>query len=152
MAKKTNAKKSTKTKKVEKEIDINDINSMVEDMKDLALNKPEEEKKEVISEEQLSQIDDNVIEDEEIVAPDIEVVTIQHTVETVEENKQETEEKPEMTDEEIKDTLDNLDFIEEIKEKEIIEEEKPKKLKIKPKMTYEQMFGATWMGYGYTEK
>lgn len=140
MAKKTNAKKSTKTKKVEKEIDINDINSMVEDMKDLALNKPEEEK-EVVSEEQLPQIDDKVVEKEEVIAPKEEIITIQ-----------EKEEKPEMTDEEIKDTLDNLDFIEEIKEKEIIEEEKPKKLKIKPKMTYEQMFGATWMGYGYTEK
>jgi len=132
MAKKTNTKKVSK-----KEVDINDIDSMVEDMKELALTKPKKTKKAKVKSEKK---DENVIVNE--TKPDEKVTLVEE-----EQDKQEAKEE----------VLEDLKFIEEIKEEAITEEEqeicnKQKALKKKmKKMSYYDMFAPTWMGYGYTE-
>jgi len=139
MAKKAN------TKKTQKEIDINNIDSMVDDMKKLALEKPKEEKenkgtfpkkpKKEKQEASDTPIEKTAIEE----SPQIEEVetsseiAVEEVVETPKENEE------------------DLSFIDEIKDKN---EEKPKETKpkeAKKKMTYESMFGPTWCGYGFTE-
>ena len=101
------AKKSAK-KTTTKKAKIKDEESLMEDMKKLAMKAPKEE-----------------IKQEKVV---------------------------EVKEEEV---VEDLSFIEEIKEEknEVVEEKKEEvKRENKPrKMTYEQMFGPTWMGYGYTE-
>jgi len=139
MAKKAN------TKKTQKEIDINNIDSMVDDMKKLALEKPKEEKenkgtfpkkpKKEKQEASDTPIEKTAIEE----SPQIEEVetsseiAVEEVVETPKENEE------------------DLSFIDEIKDKN---EEKPKETKpkeAKKKMTYDSMFGPTWCGYGFTE-
>ena len=140
MAKKAN------TKKTQKEIDINNIDSMVDDMKKLALEKPKEEKenkgtfpkkpKKEKQEASDTPIEKTAIEEtpqiEEVVETSSEIA-VEEVVETPKENEE------------------DLSFIDEIKDKN---EEKPKETKpkeTKKKMTYESMFGPTWCGYGFTE-
>lgn len=136
MAKKQKDNKRNPNKK----IDVNDVETMFNDMKDLALNKPviEEEKQEVIQEEK------------EITEEEVKEETKKEEVETVESNETEVVEQKETMVEE------DLSFIDSItEEKNVIEEEKTEE-KIEEKQdnnkrkTYEEMFGYTWMGYGYS--
>lgn len=131
MAKKTNTKKSTK-----KEVDINDVNSLVEDVKKLALEKPKTEKKETVTETvKDSKIDkvEEVVKEQE--TPTKELKTYEEPVTTVTPNKN---------------TDEDLSFIDEVKAEEAVVEE-TKQEKPKRKITYQEMFGGTWMGYGYSE-
>lgn len=131
MLKKTNSKK-TKSPKTKKSVDISNIEEIMEDMKELALQKSDEENVETkIDEEQPTQT-----EQKEIIG-DIEPLTNENAKDTNEED---------------------LSFVEKISNGEVIinendteVEEKPKNLENKPKRkTYEEMFGYTWCGYGYS--
>lgn len=135
MAKKTNTKKTTK-KSTKKEVDINDVNSLVEDVKKLALEKLKTEKKETVTETvKDSKIDkvEEVVKEQE--TPTKELKTYEEPVTTVTPNKN---------------TDEDLSFIDEVKAEEAVVEE-TKQEKPKRKITYQEMFGGTWMGYGYSE-
>ncbi len=142
MAKKTTNKKisSSKTKKT---VDVSNVDAIMEDMKNLALQETEDEK-----------VETNVESDVNVDMKDIDIVTTQSpTIET--ENLVNTEQS---TLEDINNVEEqNLSFVEEINNGEVIiedetkGEEKPKDIENKPKRkSYTEMFGNTWCGYGYT--
>ena len=138
MAKKTTNKKisSSKTKKT---VDVSNVDAIMEDMKNLALQKTEDEK---------------VESDVNVDMKDIDIVTTQSpTIET--ENLVNTEQS--MLEDTNNVEEQNLSFVEEINNGEVIiedetkVEEKPKDIENKPKRkSYTEMFGNTWCGYGYT--
>lgn len=136
MAKKT-TNKNSKTKKT---IDVSNVDAIMEDMKNLALQKPVEEKVEI--EEKIK--DENVTEDKE----NVETQSPQNEIEETTIVEQNVEEKNE----------EDLSFIEKINNGELIVkeddtkiEENPKNIENKPKRkSYSEMFGNTWCGYGYT--
>ena len=138
MAKKTTNKKisSSKTKKT---VDVSNVDAIMEDMKNLALQETEDEK---------------VESDVNVDMKDIDIVTTQSpTIET--ENLVNTEQS--MLEDTNNVEEQNLSFVEEINNGEgIIEddtkvEEKPKDIENKPKRkSYTEMFGNTLCGYGYT--
>lgn len=144
------AKKNTKTKK---EIDLNDVDSIIKDMKDLAFNEPKEETK--VSKKK---------ENREKVSKTIDVVSEKDGAQLVieKEKKVDVSKKNETTISEIsvskeQNETEDLSFVDEIKENEEIlkakaniEENKNIENKPKKKVTYEEMFGATWCGYGFT--
>lgn len=184
MAKKKSSAKSKKTtKNVVKanDIDINNIDSMFEDMKKLVLDN---EKKTQPIEEYVTEF--NVVgenaenttievpyvletENVETIVTENETLTdeetttevqeeIEEVVETTEneETKQEENQENEIiidvsSNEDIDKLKEELDKEEEQKEQETKqqEEEKPKENK-RRRMTYEEVFGHRWMGYGYT--
>lgn len=127
-------------KKNTKKTEVKDVEAIFNDMKDLALNKPKEEKK-VASEQQLTQSEEKVfVENEENIFPDVEKTTVQTKV----------EDKVEITEE-------DLNFVDSVTKQEInIEEEKVEEKVVEQKQennkrkTYEEMFGHTWMGYGFS--
>lgn len=137
MAKKTTNKKS-KTKKT---IDVSNVDAIMEDMKNLALEKPVEEKLEI--EEKTK--DENVVENKE----NLETQLPQNEIEETTIVEQNVEEKNE----------EDLSFVEKISNGELVvkeddtkAEEKPKNIENKPKRkSYSEMFGNTWCGYGYTD-
>ena len=162
MAKKTTNKKisSSKTKKT---VDVSNVDAIMEDMKNLALQKPEE----MVETKAKGKCLDNVVygtgiakktekveSDVNTDMKDVEMVTTQ--------SPQSEIEKVGSTEQSIlKDANNieeqNLSFIEEINNGEIIVEdeakveEKPKDIENKPKhKSYSEMFGNTWCGYGYT--
>ena len=138
MAKKTTNKKisSSKTKKT---VDVSNVDAIMEDMKNLALQETEDEK---------------VESDVNVDMKDIDIVTTQSpTIET--ENLVNTEQS--MLEDTNNVEEQNLSFVEEINNGEVIiedetkVEEKPKDIENKPKRkSYSEMFGSTWCGYGYT--
>lgn len=136
MAKKT-ANKKSKTKKT---IDVSNVDAIMEDMKNLALQKPVEEKVEIEGKIK----DENVVEDKE----NVETQSPQNEIEETTIVEQNVEEKNE----------EDLSFIEKINNGELIVkeddtkiEENPKNIENKPKRkSYSEMFGNTWCGYGYT--
>ena len=138
MAKKTTNKKisSSKTKKT---VDVSNVDAIMEDMKNLALQETEDEK---------------VESDVNVDMKDIDIVTTQSpTIET--ENLVNTEQS--MLEDTNNVEEQNLSFVEEINNGEVIiedetkVEEKPKDIENKPKpKSYSEMFGSTWCGYGYT--
>ena len=136
MAKKTTNKKS----KAKKTIDVSNVDAIMEDMKNLALQKPVEEKDEI--EEKIK--DENVVEDKE----NVETQSPQNEIEETTIVEQNVEEKNE----------EDLSFVEKISSGELIVkeddtkiEENPKNIENKPKRkSYSEMFGNTWCGYGYT--
>lgn len=137
MTKKTTNKKSN-TKKT---IDVSNVDAIMEDMKNLALQKPVEEKVEI--EEKTK--DEIVVEDKE----NIETQSPQNGTEDNAIVEQNVEEKNE----------EDLSFIEKINNGELVIkeddtkiEENPKNIENKPKRkSYSEMFGNTWCGYGYTD-
>lgn len=151
-------KKVTKIKK--KKIDINNIDAMFEDMKNLAIEMPKEEC-EIVS-EKIEETDASIPKEDvtEIVLPEpdgklvysdlcldnVEAVDIYNTEEDVCVVSEEPIEEENKIEEE---TTEDLPFENEVKEeiidKEVKKEEKPKS----KKKTYQEMFGGTWMGYGY---
>ena len=142
MAKKTTNKKisSSKTKKT---VDVSNVDAIMEDMKNLALQETEDEK-----------VETNVESDVNVDMKDIDIVTTQSpTIET--ENLVNTEQS--MLEDTNNVEEQNLSFVEEINNGEVIieddtkVEEKPKDIENKPKRkSYTEMFGNTWCGYGYT--
>jgi hypothetical protein len=164
-------KKLSKAKKVstnpKKEVDINDIDAMLEDMKNLAMDKPLEEEEKTETE--------NIVQPTEVTTNEVTTNEVA-TDEVVEDNVEETEESFNKIDlgmdnfelnNDIDDneTLENIQIVfnqqlsentieetveNEDEEKEIIIEEKEEQEKPKPKKkSYQEMFGGTWMGYGY---
>ena len=136
MTKKTTNKKS----KAKKTIDVSNVDAIMEDMKNLALQKPVEEKVEIEGKIK----DENVVEDKE----NVETQSPQNEIEETTIVEQNVEEKNE----------EDLSFIEKINNGELVIkeddtkiEENPKNIENKPKRkSYSEMFGNTWCGYGYT--
>lgn len=162
MAKKTTNKKinSSKTKKT---VDVSDVEAIMEDMKNLALQKPEEmvETKakgkcldDVVYGNGVAKKSEEVESDVNTDMKDVDVVTTQSPQSEIE-NVGSTEQSISKDANNIEEQ--NLSFIEEINNGEIIVEdeakveEKPKDIENKPKhKSYSEMFGNTWCGYGYT--
>ena len=142
MAKKTTNKKTSSPNAKKKEDDSNN-DLIMEDMKNLALQETEDEK-----------VETNVESDVNVDMKDIDIVTTQlPTIET--ENLVNTEQS--MLEDTNNVEEQNLSFVEEINNGEVIieddtkVEEKPKDIENKPKRkSYTEMFGNTWCGYGYT--
>ena len=122
-----------------KTVDVSNVDAIMEDMKNLALQETEDEK---------------VESDVNVDMKDIDIVTTQSpTIET--ENLVNTEQS--MLEDTNNVEEQNLSFVEEINNGEVIiedetkVEEKPKDIENKPKRkSYTEMFGNTWCGYGYT--
>ena len=138
MTKKTTNKKISSSK-AKKTVDVSNVDAIMEDMKNLALQETEDEK---------------VESDVNVDMKDIDIVTTQSpTIET--ENLVNTEQS--MLEDTNNVEEQNLSFVEEINNGEVIiedetkVEEKPKDIENKPKRkSYTEMFGNTWCGYGYT--
>ena len=142
MAKKTTNKKISSSK-AKKNVDVSNVDAIMEDMKNLALQETEDEK-----------VETNVESDVNVDMKDVDIVTTQSpTTET--ENLVNTEQS--MLEDTNNVEEQNLSFVEEINNGEVIiedetkVEEKPKDIENKPKRkSYSEMFGNTWCGYGYT--
>lgn len=148
--------KPQKPKKVENDIDINNIDVMFEDMKNLVLEKVEEkeETKDIVvahedaNDEEIMNKDNVVISDEIKEKTEEEVTKEENKIEETEigniDNEIGTKEPIILNSEEDFDKV----YIEEkpIEEKK----EEPKKKNKSKRMTYEEMFGHTWMGYGFS--
>lgn len=154
MAKKTTNKKisSSKTKKT---VDVSNVDAIMEDMKNLALQETEDEKVETnVESDDIAKQPEKVESDVNVDMKDIDIVTTQSpTIET--ENLVNTEQS--MLEDTNNVEEQNLSFVEEINNGEVIiedntkVEEKPKDIENKPKRkSYTEMFGNTWCGYGYT--
>lgn len=171
-------KKQSKVKKSKKatpinDIDINDIDSMFEDMKKLVLKSESEEKQEVEEENA-----ESVLQEETVTVIPFEEGNDTFTVSSAESTTV-TEDKPEDNVEVIEADIENHDVVadeetmdfhdidvigdatdDEVKKEEAvnIEEEtvekkveEPKKENKPKRKTYQEMFGHTWMGYGFSE-
>lgn len=159
-------------RKTKKEIDINNTEAILEDMKKIALEKQQE--KEVVKKDDKDEIKETVVEEEnceDIVKTKEENPTIigdasedmikEKGIEDVEKNEEiKDEETTENTEDSVKDepkteetkSEEDLSFIDEVKntteeDKKDIYDKKPKR----KHKTYEQMFGYSWMGYGISE-
>lgn len=165
-------KKQSKVKKSKKsapinDIDINDIDSMFEDMKKLVLKSESEEKQEVEEEntESVSQEETvTVIPFEEgndtftVSSAEITTVTEDKSEDKLEVIEPDVENHDIVADDETMDfhdidvigdvTDDEIEKEEETVEKKVEEAEKENKPKRK---TYQEMFGHTWMGYGFSD-
>lgn len=158
--------------KAKKDIDINDIDAMLEDMKNLAMETPKEEVKEemeIVSEkveetsasiprEEVTEItlpepeNKLVYVDLSIPMEDVETDVDSEVVEEVQ-----VEEAENAVDEiegvltEVEKKEEDLSFLEDAKEEETEKEIVKQEQKSKPrrKVTYQEMFGGTWRGYGY---
>ena len=157
-------KKPQKPKKVENDIDINNIDVMFEDMKNLVLEKVEEkeETKDIVvahedaNDEEIMNKDNVVILDEIKEKTEEEVTMEENENEVIEENKIEETEIGNIDNEIgtkepiILNSEEDFDKV-YIEEKPIEEKkEEPKKKNKSKRMTYEEMFGHTWMGYGFS--
>lgn len=153
-----------KPKKVENDIDINNIDVMFEDMKNLVLEKVEEkeETKDIVvahedaNDEEIMNKDNVVISDEIKEKTEEEVTKEENENEVIEENKIEETEIGNIDNEIgpkepiILNSEEDFDKV-YIEEKPIEEKkEEPKKKNKSKRMTYEEMFGHTWMGYGFS--
>ncbi len=147
MAKKTTNKKKT--------VDVSNVDAIMEDMKNLALQETEDEKVETnVESDDIAKQPEKVESDVNVDMKDIDIVTTQSpTIET--ENLVNTEQS--MLEDTNNVEEQNLSFVEEINNGEVIieddtkVEEKPKDIENKPKRkSYTEMFGNTWCGYGYT--
>lgn len=143
--------KPQKPKKVENDIDINNIDAMFEDMKNLVLNN-----------ENTTDTIDDVEEKENLKELSFDINLIAENTTLIETEKQETNDIVETLNEN-EETVDEVvsvneeDEIQQVEEKqteELVQEEEikeePKKENKSKRMTYEEMFGHTWMGYGFS--
>lgn len=143
--KKSTRGKKNVTKTPKNNIDINDIDAMLEDMKKLALDKTEEEKEtesivavqeETNGEEFVENLnDENLVNEEESFTKITETGNV--------------EKKEEIGNTEVSSFVDEIKESEDIEEKKEIKEEKP--VQRKQRRTYQEMFGGSWRGYGYDE-
>ena len=157
MAKKTTNKKTNKT------VDVANVEAIMEDMKNLALQKPEETVKtkakgkcldDVVYGTGIAKKTEEVESDVNTDMKDVDMVATQSPQSEIE-NVGSTEQSLLKDANNIEEQ--NLSFIEEINNGEVIVEdeakveEKPKDIENKPKhKSYSEMFGNTWCGYGYT--
>ena len=157
MAKKTTNKKTNKT------VDVANVEAIMEDMKNLALQKPEamiETKAkgkcldDVVYGNGVAKKSEEVESDVNTDMKDVDMVATQSPQSEIE-NVRSTEQLISKDANNIEEQ--NLSFIEEINNGEVIVEdeakveEKPKDIENKPKhKSYSEMFGNTWCGYGYT--
>ena len=149
------AKKTTNKSKTKKTVDVSNVDAIMEDMKNLALQETEDEKVETnVESDDIAKQPEKVESDVNVDMKDIDIVTTQSpTIET--ENLVNTEQS--MLEDTNNVEEQNLSFVEEINNGEVIKEdetkveEKPKDIENKPKRkSYSEMFGSTWCGYGYT--
>ena len=163
MAKKTTNKKISSSK-AKKNVDVSNVDAIMEDMKNLALQKTEDEKVETKVEDKclddvvygndIAKKPEEVESDVNTDMKDVDIVTTQSPpIET--ENLVNTDQS--MSEDTNNVEEQNLSFVEEINKGEVIVEdeakveEKPKDIENKPKhKSYSEMFGNTWCGYGYT--
>ena len=154
MAKKT-TNKNISSSKTKKTVDVSNVDAIMEDMKNLALQETEDEKVETnVESDDIAKQPEKVESDVNVDMKDIDIVTTQSpTIET--ENLVNTEQS--MLEDTNNVEEQNLSFVEEINNGEVIiedntkVEEKPKDIENKPKRkSYTEMFGNTWCGYGYT--
>lgn len=142
--------KSQKSKKVENDIDINNIDAMFEDMKNLVLNS-----------ENTTDTIDNIEEKENVKEASFDTNLTNGNTTLIETETQETNDIVEMLNEteengEVVSVNEETDVqqIEEQQTEELVQEEEikeePKKENKSKRMTYEEMFGHTWMGYGFS--
>ena len=162
MAKKT-TNKNISSSKAKKNVDVSNVDAIMEDMKNLALQKPEEmiETKakgkcldDVVYGNDIAKKPEEVESDVNTDMKDVDIVTTQSPpieTENLVNTDQSTSEDTNNVEEQ------NLSFVEEINNGEVIiedetkVEEKPKDIENKPKRkSYSEMFGNTWCGYGYT--
>ena len=164
MAKKT-TNKNISSSKAKKNVDVSNVDAIMEDMKNVALQKTEDEKVEtkvegkclddVVYETDIAKKPEEVESDVNTDMKDVDIVTTQSPpieTENLVNTDQSTSEDTNNVEEQ------NLSFVEEINKGEVIVEEdetkieeKPKKIENKPKRkSYSEMFGNTWCGYGYT--
>ena len=137
--------------KAKKDVNINDIDAMLEEMKNLVLEDNTQEETnnnerfvigvDVASGEDLSSIEK--IETQQV--EDTLEETVNEDTEIVNETKPTSEEKKE--DIIIEENIIEDNVTEDLSPTDNIKEEKPKS----KKRTYQDMFGGTWMGYGYSE-
>ena len=163
MAKKTTNKKISSSK-AKKNVDVSNVDAIMEDMKNLALQKTEDEKVETKVEDkclddvvygtEIAKKSEEVESDVNTDMKDVDMVATQSPQSEIE-NVGSTEQSISKDANNIEEQ--NLSFIEEINNGEIIVEdeakveEKPKDIENKPKhKSYSEMFGSTWCGYGYT--
>ena len=143
-------KKPQKPKKVENDIDINNIDVMFEDMKNLVLNS-----------ENTTDTIDNIEEKENVKEASFDTNLTNGNTTLIETETQETNDIVEMLNEteengEVVSVNEETDVqqIEEQQTEELVQEEEikeePKKENKSKRMTYEEMFGHTWMGYGFS--
>ena len=142
--------KPQKSKKVENDIDINNIDAMFEDIKNLVLN------------ENTTHTIDNVEEKENLKESSFDINLIAENTTLIETETQETNdiletlnENEETVDEVVSvNEEDEIQQVEEQQTEELVQEEEikeePKKENKSKRMTYEEMFGHTWMGYGFS--
>ena len=163
MAKKT-TNKNISSSKAKKNVDVSNVDAIMEDMKNLALQKTEDEKVEtkvegkclddVVYETDIAKKPEEVESDVNTDMKDVDIVTTQSPpIET--ENFVNTDQSTSEDTNNVEEQ--NLSFVEEINNGEVIVEdetkveEKPKDIENKPKRkSYTEMFGNTWCGYGYT--
>ena len=160
------------------DVNINDIDSMVADVKKLAMKKQQKTKEKKVEtivakkekkttadkpiQEELiiEETDDKPIQEELIIEetadkPIQEELIIEETAANVENNTKSEEKKEENNINEVETekndkTNDDLSFIDKVKEEKPVKQEPQKKsIKITP---YGQAYTPTWCGYGYTEK
>ena len=142
--------KSQKSKKVENDIDINNIDAMFEDMKNLVLNS-----------ENTTDTIDNIEEKENVKEASFDTNLTNGNTTLIETETHETNDIVEMLNEteengEVVSVNEETDVqqIEEQQTEELVQEEEikeePKKENKSKRMTYEEMFGHTWMGYGFS--
>ena len=162
MAKKTTNKKISSSK-AKKNVDVSNVDAIMEDMKNLALQQPEEMVETKAKEKCLDDVvygtviakkTEEVESDVNTDMKDVDMVATQSPQSEIE-NVGSTEQSISKDANNIEEQ--NLSFIEEINNGEIIVEdeakveEKPKDIENKPKhKSYSEMFGNTWCGYGYT--
>lgn len=162
MAKKTTTKKINSSK-TNKTVDVANVEAIMEDMKNLALQKPEEMVKtkakgkcldDVVYGNEIAKKTEEVESDVNTDMKDVDMVATQSPQSEIE-NVRSTEQLISKDANNIEEQ--NLSFIEEINNGEVIVEdeakveEKPKDIENKPKhKSYSEMFGNTWCGYGYT--
>ena len=164
MAKKTTNKKISSSK-AKKNVDVSNVDAIMEDMKNLALQKTEDEKVETKVEDKclddvvygndIAKKPEEVESDVNTDMKDVDMVATQSPQSEIE-NVGSTEQSLLKDANNIEEQ--NLSLVEEINKGEVIVEEdetksekKPKKIENKPKRkSYSEMFGNTWCGYGYT--
>ena len=176
MTKKKTTKKKKNLYKTNKDVDINDINAVFEDMKNLALDTSKldlsetvEKEKEIFEElvnPKETEIDMSYSSDIGVIPsdsvderglPQAEEKIFFNEIEEMNIEEEQEEEVVEEQEEEGIFEMEEMDltFVDEVKDnnEEIIEEKtQDTKKETKPRrISYEEMFGATWMGYGYTE-
>ena len=143
-------KKTSKSRQKKTTIDVPNVDAVMEEVKKLALQK---------------QVDDiNVKEDKTDVKDEKEEVALVKSVEEEKNVREQIDDIDEKITEEVipveEDNNEDVSFIDEItsgidscdsSDTETVEE--PQNFENKPKRkTYDEMFGHTWCGYGYTIK